>query len=220
MVGGKEISSTSNSIAGYKDGNTKTGISPAPLLLSPTSNGSGLKAGFLVTFWGLVLMKRVSLVDEETRARLKHQALLQEFLDLQKEFVSKKKKLPVMNQKRDALLAEVRFLRRRYNCLSMIKSLEYEHQQNSVQSQNPNLQSNMAKPNSLVINEAGERGPSSFPDIDLNVIHEEGSGRNQGDVQAPLRKKKKPKNCLINGKRVGKKKITWQDPVALKVRIK
>ncbi|KAK8706678.1 hypothetical protein V6N13_057757 [Hibiscus sabdariffa] len=165
-------------------------------------------------------MKRVSLVDEETRARLKHQALLQEFLDLQKEFVSKKKKLPVMNQKRDALLAEVRFLRRRYNCLSMIKSLEYEHQQNSVQSQNPNLQSNMAKPNSLVINEAGERGPSSFPDIDLNVIHEEGSGRNQGDVQAPLRKKKKPKNCLINGKRVGKKKITWQDPVALKVRIK
>ncbi|KAL4295685.1 hypothetical protein GQ457_12G019810 [Hibiscus cannabinus] len=157
-------------------------------------------------------MKRVSLVDEETRARLKHQALLQEFLDLQKEFVSKKKKLPVMNQKRDTLLAEVRFLRRRYNCLSMIKSQEYEQQQDFVQSQNPNLQSNMAKPNSLVINEAGERGH-----IDLNVIHEGGSGRNQGDVQAPLRKKKKPKNCLINGKRVGKKKISWQDPVALKV---
>ncbi|GMJ07771.1 INO80-BINDING PROTEIN 2B [Hibiscus trionum] len=164
-------------------------------------------------------MKRVSLVDEETRARLKHQTLLQEFLDLQKEFVSMKKKLPMMNQKRDALLAEVRFLRRRYSYLSMIKSQEYEEQQDSIQSQNPNLQRKLAKPKSLVINEAGGRGPSSLPDIDLNVVHEEGSGRNQGqgDVQAPLRKKKKPKNCLINGKRVEKKKISWQDPVALKV---
>ncbi|XP_039005423.1 uncharacterized protein LOC120132798 isoform X1 [Hibiscus syriacus] len=173
-------------------------------------------------------MKRVSLVDEETRARLKHQTLLQEFLVLQKEFVSKKKKLPVMNQKRDSLLAEVRyeisygffplhvFLRRRCSYLSMIKSQEYEQQQDSVQSQNPNRQSKLAKPKSLAINKAGKRRLYSLPDIDLNVVHEEGSGKNQGNVQAPSQKEKKPKNRLSNSKRVGKKKITWQDPVALK----
>ncbi|KAL4285516.1 hypothetical protein GQ457_16G000410 [Hibiscus cannabinus] len=164
-------------------------------------------------------MKRFSLVDQETRARLKHQTLLQEFLDLQKEFVSKKKKLQAKNQRRDVLLAEVRFLRQRYNYLSVIKSQEYGRQQHSVQSQNPHLQSKMVKPKSLVINEAGERRPSPLPDIDLNVVHEEGSGRNKGDVHGPLIKEKKPKNRLVNGKRVGKKKISWQDPVALKVRI-
>ncbi|KAK8976274.1 hypothetical protein V6N11_007762 [Hibiscus sabdariffa] len=194
-----------------------TGISPAPSpaevegpAVAPTSYASGLKAG--------LLMKRASLVDQETRARLKHQTLLQEFLDLQKEFVSKKKKLQAKNQRRDTLLAEVRFLRQRYSYLSMIKSQEYERQQHSVQSQNPHLQSIMVKPKSLIINEAGERRPSPLPDIDLNVIHEEGSGKNKGDVHGPLLKEKKLKNRLINGKRVGKKKISWQDPVALKVR--
>ncbi|GMJ07770.1 hypothetical protein HRI_004446200 [Hibiscus trionum] len=41
-----------------------TGISPMPSpaeeiegpAVAPTSNGSGLKAGFLVTFWGLILV--------------------------------------------------------------------------------------------------------------------------------------------------------------------
>ncbi|KAE8732821.1 putative Pentatricopeptide repeat-containing protein [Hibiscus syriacus] len=121
-----------------------------------------------------------------------------------------------MNQKRDSLLAEVRFLRRRCSYLSMIKSQEYEQQQDSVQSQNPNRQSKLAKPKSLAINKAGKRRLYSLPDIDLNVVHEEGSGKNQGNVQAPSQKEKKPKNRLSNSKRVGKKKITWQDPVALK----
>ncbi|KAG4144815.1 hypothetical protein ERO13_D05G062401v2 [Gossypium hirsutum] len=64
-------------------------------------------------------------VDEEARARLKHQSLLQEFLELQKEFVSKKNKLETVNQMRGSLLNEVRFLRQRYSYLSMVKSREY-----------------------------------------------------------------------------------------------
>ncbi|XWS70507.1 hypothetical protein CRYUN_Cryun03dG0053700 [Craigia yunnanensis] len=159
--------------------------------------------------------RRYNSVDEEARARLKHQDLLQEFLELQKEFVSKKKKLQTVNQKRETLLAEVRFLRQRYNYLSLTKSQEYELLQDSVQSQNPCLQSKMTK--NYDINEAVERRPCSLPDLDPNVVHEEGFVRSQVDVQAPLRKEKKPKNCLINGKRVGKKKISWQDQVALKV---
>ncbi|KAK6237058.1 hypothetical protein QUC31_020852 [Theobroma cacao] len=172
-------------------------------------------------------MKRASLnsrqrynsVVEEDKARLKHQNLLQEFLELQKEFVSKKKKLQAVNQKRETLLAEVRFLRQRFSYLSMIKSQENELQQGSVQSQNPYVQSKMiAKDHG--IKEAVGNKPCSLPNLDPNVfhlqIHEEGDGRSQVDVQASLRKEKR-ENCLINGKRVGKKKISWQDQVALKV---
>ncbi|KHG12704.1 Autophagy-related 18 [Gossypium arboreum] len=163
-------------------------------------------------------MKRVSVnsVDEGTRARLKHQTLLQEFLQLQKEFVSKKKKLQTVNQRRETLLAEVRFLRQRYSYLSTIKSRQPELEQDSVQSQNPYLQSKTVKPKNFSINEAGERRPSSLPGIDPYVAHEEKGGRNRVDVQALLRNEKS-KNCSINGKRVRKKKISWQDPVALKV---
>ncbi|XVF48262.1 hypothetical protein PTKIN_Ptkin03bG0175800 [Pterospermum kingtungense] len=166
-------------------------------------------------------MKRASLnshrqhnsVDGQARARLKHQNLLQEYLELQKEFVSKKKKLQTVNQKRETLLAEVRFLRQRYNYLSTIKSREYEPPQVSVQSQNPYRQRKLAK--SYNINDAAERKPCP-PDLNPNVVHERGE-RSQVDVQAPLRKEKKPKNGLINAKRVGKKKISWQDQVALEV---
>ncbi|KAE8732551.1 putative Pentatricopeptide repeat-containing protein [Hibiscus syriacus] len=154
-------------------------------------------------------------VDEEAMSRRKHQNLLQEFLDLQKEFVSKKNKLEMVNQMQGTLLNEVRFLRQRYNYLSMIKSQEYELQQDFVQSQYPYLQSKMAKKHG--VNESIERRPSFFPDSCPNVVHVEEGGRSHVDVQAALRKGKKPKKRLINGKRVGKRKISWQDEVALKV---
>ncbi|XVE71272.1 hypothetical protein DITRI_Ditri10aG0137700 [Diplodiscus trichospermus] len=120
-------------------------------------------------------MKRSSLnshrqynsVDEEARARLKHQNLLEEYLELQKEFVSMKKKLQTVNQKRETLLAEVRFLRQRYSYLSMTKQ-ECEQLQDSDQSQNPYLQNRMAK--NYDINEAVERRACSLPDLDQNVV--------------------------------------------------
>ena len=49
----------------------------------------------------------------------------------------------------------------------MIKSQESELQQDSVQSQNPYLQSKTAN---YGINEAVERRPSSLPDLDPNVV--------------------------------------------------
>lgn len=48
-------------------------------------------------------------------------------------------------------------------------------------------------------------------------VHEEGSGRSQVDVQAVSRKGKKSQNRLTNGKKVGKKKLSWQDQVAFKI---
>ncbi|KAK8550580.1 hypothetical protein V6N13_119097 [Hibiscus sabdariffa] len=139
-------------------------------------------------------------VDEESRARIKHQNLLQDFLELQKEFVLKKKKLETINQMRGTLLNEVRFLRQRYNHLSMIKSQEYELQQDSVQSRNPYPQSKRTKKHG--VNESIQRRSSSLPDSYPNVVHEEEGGRSHVDVQAALRKGKKTQECLINGKRV------------------
>ncbi|XP_039017973.1 uncharacterized protein LOC120149143 isoform X2 [Hibiscus syriacus] len=153
-------------------------------------------------------------VDEEARARRKHQNLLHEFLELQKEFVSMKNKLETVNQMQGTLLNEVRFLRQRYNYLSMIKSQENELQEDSVQSQNRYLQSKMAKKHG--VKESIERRPSSLPDSHPNV-HEEEGGRSHVGVQAAARKGKKPKLRLINGKRVGKRKFSWRDQVALKV---
>ncbi|GMI92438.1 INO80-BINDING PROTEIN 2B [Hibiscus trionum] len=154
-------------------------------------------------------------VDEEARATIKHQNLLHDFLELRKEFVSKKKNLETINQMRGTLLNEIRFLRQRYNYLSMIKSQEYELQQDSVQSQNPYPQSKRTKKHG--VSESIERRLSSLPDSYPNVVHEEEGGRSHVDVQAVSRKGKKPQRCLINGKRVGKRKISWQDQVALKV---
>ncbi|OMO90686.1 Ubiquitin [Corchorus olitorius] len=161
-------------------------------------------------------MKRASInsrqqynsVDEEAKARLKHQNLLQEFLELQKEFVGKKRKLQAVKQKRETLLAEVQFLRQRYSYLSMIKSQEYEVEQDLVQSQNPYMQSQMlAKDHGIDV--AVEEKPCSPPKP--YAVYKEGVERSQVDVQASTRKAKKPKNNLMNGKRVGKKKISWQD---------
>ncbi|XP_039052302.1 uncharacterized protein LOC120193951 [Hibiscus syriacus] len=126
-----------------------------------------------------------------------------------------KNKLETVNQMQGTLLNEVRFLRQRYNYLSMIKSQEYELQEDSVQSQNPYLQSKMAKKHG--VNESIERRLRSLPDSHPNAVHEEESGRSHVDVQAASGKWKKPKMRLINGKRVGKRKISWQDQVALKV---
>ncbi|XP_068310805.1 uncharacterized protein [Pyrus communis] len=81
--------------------------------------------------------KQSQPTDEETRMKFRHESLLQDYLERQKEFVSKKKKLQAAKQKRDILLAETRFLRRRHSYLLKIKSAETErearHQNSDVQ---------------------------------------------------------------------------------------
>ncbi|XP_073131935.1 uncharacterized protein [Henckelia pumila] len=56
-------------------------------------------------------------VDNGAVAKLKYQTLVGEFLELQKDFVSRKRKLHAAKQKRDGISSEVRFLRRRRNDL-------------------------------------------------------------------------------------------------------
>ncbi|KAL8037332.1 hypothetical protein ABFX02_11G032400 [Erythranthe guttata] len=67
---------------------------------------------------------------EDSRARLKHQTLMQEYQELQKEVNGMKSKLEAGKQRKMMLAAEVRFLRRRYQHFvesrNMINSSEKE----------------------------------------------------------------------------------------------
>ncbi|XP_021820940.1 uncharacterized protein LOC110762602 [Prunus avium] len=158
-------------------------------------------------------MKRVAVnshksqpVDEEARLNFRHESLLQDYLERQKEFVSKKKKLQAAKQKRDILVAEIRFLRRRHRHLLKIKPAETEpevqHQKSDIQ---PKKFSRKRKSDA---NEAVLNKPSQ-------VLPEEGGG--EQIVSEPIRVEKKPKNCLVDDEKVGKKKFALQDPVALNV---
>ncbi|XP_011031441.1 PREDICTED: uncharacterized protein LOC105130573 [Populus euphratica] len=61
-------------------------------------------------------------VDEGAINRVKYQNLLEDFLELQKDFVSKKRKLRTVEQKREILSAEVRFLRQRHKFFMKMQS--------------------------------------------------------------------------------------------------
>ncbi|XP_041018081.1 uncharacterized protein LOC121260323 [Juglans microcarpa x Juglans regia] len=54
-------------------------------------------------------------INEEARVNLKYQILLQEYLELQKEFISKKKRLQNATVNRETLSAEVRYNRPKVN---------------------------------------------------------------------------------------------------------
>ncbi|KAJ9557831.1 hypothetical protein OSB04_012445 [Centaurea solstitialis] len=60
--------------------------------------------------------------DSSSRARFKHQTLLQDYLELQQETEAARNKLEAMKQKKQTLEAEVRFLRRRHKFLLKTKS--------------------------------------------------------------------------------------------------
>lgn len=66
---------------------------------------------------------------EDAKARVKHQALLQDYQELQKEAEAARNKLETMKQRKLTLLAEVRFLRRRCKFLRKNKPLKPPHVQ-------------------------------------------------------------------------------------------
>ncbi|XP_058067689.1 uncharacterized protein LOC131217025 [Magnolia sinica] len=175
-------------------------------------------------------------VDEEAKARRKHQILMQDFDELEKETESTKKRLLVAKQKKLILSAEVRFLRRRYKYL-MKNPLQKTPSEQIVQPQNPKLQiESTARERNFKAKEAAARSQS--PVLDLNQIsvpEAEETGEFQV-VWEPLRVEKKLKRPSIerdamgsdmkklicrdigNGSnRTGKRKISWQDQVALRV---
>ncbi|KAF8393016.1 hypothetical protein HHK36_021257 [Tetracentron sinense] len=179
---------------------------------------------------GLMVSSSSYDVDVETRTRFKYQSLLEDYEVLQKETKAKKKKLQRTKEKKVTLLAEVRFLRRRYKYLLKIQSPNPPVERCLAQPQNSEIGNKiLAKERSYSVKGAGLRSPRLA--LDLNQI---------SVVLEPSRMEK-PKKCLISGgsdkqpndlklsvckgiesggsgsNRPGKRKITWQDQVALKV---
>ncbi|KAF5456828.1 hypothetical protein F2P56_026264 [Juglans regia] len=76
-------------------------------------------------------------INEEARVNLKYQILLQEYLELQKEFISKKRRLQNATVNRETLLAEVRFLRKKHKYLLKVQSPKGE--QEFVQRKNSDI---------------------------------------------------------------------------------
>ncbi|KAK4277252.1 hypothetical protein QN277_015273 [Acacia crassicarpa] len=126
---------------------------------------------------------------DDRKVKHKYHCLSEDFLELQKEFVSKKKKLQTQEQKRDMLVEEVRFLRQRYNYLT--------------KSQFSKVESELFVNQNVPIRR------------DLNhVINKEGTGREVLTWMKPCMKKKL-NNGLPNDNESRKRKISWQDKVDL-----
>ncbi|CAK7353958.1 unnamed protein product [Dovyalis caffra] len=150
------------------------------------------------------------LVDEKAMDTLKYRNLLEDFLVLQKDFVSKKRKLRTVEQKRDVLLAEVRyvlctldlyerFLRRRHKFLMKMQSDNHQLEQGSISEKASCMEDLVPRKSSPI----GDLDPGKYAAMQYEAKV----------VGKPLRVNKKPKNGLINGKSVGKKKIVLQDQV-------
>ncbi|KAL5850169.1 hypothetical protein ACOSQ3_008221 [Xanthoceras sorbifolium] len=153
--------------------------------------------------------------DAKAGARSKQQKLLDDFLELQKEYVSKKKKLQIAKKKREILLAEVRFLRRKHKSFR-IGSEALEREQDLIGPPNSYTRRKLLPESrkKYSVSESVLKSPSPGSDFSPVMHNEEHIRRKEEAVLNPLRVEKKPKNRLINKKRVGEKKTSWQDQVA------
>ncbi|KAJ6958202.1 hypothetical protein NC653_039988 [Populus alba x Populus x berolinensis] len=104
---------------------------------------------------------------EDPRIVFKHQSLMQDYEELYKETEAKKRKLQMMRQKKLTLMAEVRFLRRRYKYLTQNKPKKAPIERIFVQPQNlVPASKNLKKEKSYSGNNAALRPP--VPRFDLN----------------------------------------------------
>lgn len=104
---------------------------------------------------------------EDSRARFKHQSLMQDYQELQKDSEAMKMRLEMMKQKKSTLMAEVRFLRRRYKYLIGNQSMNRQLKQDLVQTHNLKTQrTNISKGKNYSKKESALRYPA--PAIDLN----------------------------------------------------
>ncbi|XP_076909875.1 uncharacterized protein LOC143567306 [Bidens hawaiensis] len=215
--------------------------------------------------------------DDIIRARFKHQTLVQDYLQLQKETEAARNRLDAMKQKKRTLEAEVRFLRRRHKFLRKTKpSIPQQvksHNVETIQYRKSKEKGNPTKmatfPNLPLIPNQVQRGNTHtkmkniIPSQPLPVFHLDRNVNSHGNNSSPVIdinqkstvvKAKAPifdlnlisveeeelqesfddqrieieqQNDLklsicrnvVDGStnRSGKRKISWQDPVALRV---
>ncbi|KAK6781539.1 hypothetical protein RDI58_019335 [Solanum bulbocastanum] len=163
-----------------------------------------------------------SFVDEEESKvkKLNQKKLLNELLELQKDFVSRKRKLETAKLKKENILGEIIFLKQRRRYLLKSQSSDDDNEKNishlkehfDAESEVPKVE----RSNSgfdAVVESARPAFASKFNSEHHEVGYEELLAG--GDV---LRVECVPNNYLIDdNNRVGKKKLSWHGQVTLKV---
>lgn len=206
-------------------------------------------------------MKRVAFESsshesyEDARARFKHQALLQDFLELQQETEAQRNNLTDLKRKKLTLQAEVRFLRKRYNFLINNKSSIPQEQLFAKSKPTQVRKSKKEKVNfqkQATLRHIDKKKAISPVDFDLNLgnslhvkdqsvqraianqrvringpktslIPDSGPKDNFFRNQEPVKKPVIDLNQIsieeeeLQEVRAVKRKISWQDPVALSV---
>ncbi|CAN1165360.1 hypothetical protein LINPERPRIM_LOCUS33705 [Linum perenne] len=131
---------------------------------------------------------------EDPRIRFKHESLMQDYDELLKESEDKRKRFEVMKQKKMTLMAEVSFLRRRFNQLAEIQAqnakLELQSQttvmkskkvrnkgMNSRGNDTPTLRQTAPKKFDLNRKGKAHSGKESISQIDLNQKQKSHFGR-------------------------------------------
>ncbi|XP_074296105.1 uncharacterized protein LOC141623857 [Silene latifolia] len=159
------------------------------------------------------------VVDDEAKLKDKHRALLQDYFALQKECVSKKRKLKESRERKMTLFHEIRFLKRRRNLL-LKNQMKNSEQRESVKVHKTDAKYN-AESSRRYMNANASTSTSGQPFQNhrppmIPNRNPVSSGKEVA-ASAPLNSGKRMKNLLTNGKRAEKRKISWQDQLALKV---
>ncbi|KAL3840664.1 hypothetical protein ACJIZ3_025255 [Penstemon smallii] len=105
-------------------------------------------------------------VYEDAKSRLKHQNLMQDYHDLQKDSNVMRSKLETAKQRKLTLAAEVRFLRRRYKYLVETKTMNISQDRKLIQPPNPLEQNKKIKEQLSKRKEASQhRLPPPVPEL-------------------------------------------------------
>lgn len=171
---------------------------------------------------------------ESYRARLRYQSLLQDYKELLKESAAKKNRLHMEKLRKLRLLAEVKFLRRRYKSMSEDPSQAVVYKVKNPAMGGPasrttvSVQAIGSSSKALPAQQQWQRPPPrASPVIDLNEACEPSSEEMEGfhgyqeSVGAGPSNAKTPAAAFWDVRnpavRAGKRKISWQDQLALRV---
>ncbi|XP_043696393.1 uncharacterized protein LOC122646848 [Telopea speciosissima] len=164
-------------------------------------------------------MKRVAMdsspsymVEEDARARFKHQSLMQDYQELLKDTEALNSQLQRTKQKRSTLKAEVRFLRRRYKHLVAVQTPSTQAEPDPPRLVNPEIRGEPLSekrnyrskeallPNNSVLEKRSYRAKEAaqLPNhtvFDLNQVSR-GEDEEEFQVLAPMGMEKPPNNYL------------------------
>ncbi|KAL5980463.1 hypothetical protein ACLOJK_028371 [Asimina triloba] len=176
--------------------------------------------------------------EEEAKARRRHHILMQDFVELEKETESMKKRLEVARERKQILSAEVRFLRRRYKYLMKFPTAICPPGNHHPQNSRVRLKTSSKERNLKTNKELTTPSTSAVFDLNQQISAQEAEGDEfqlGGSWEHVGVKKKKLKWPLVerrdvmgsdlkqsvcrdvgNGSnRSGKRKISWQDQLTL-----